>query len=393
MANYHKYQNELLEVARRVPYRQFPLREATERAFLACPRHRFVQRYRLGPGAWVEITPENLAEHLPLLYRDVPLALQEDRNGRVLSTISQPSFVLYMLDLLRLEQGQRVFEVGAGSGWNAALMGYLVGETGHVYSAEILPEAAQQAQSNLRQLQVRNVTIIAGDGGPGLEREAPFDRVIFTAGGFDLPRSLYRQVKDDGLVLFPLKVKGAGDILYLLKKAADHFTALQAIDSQFVPLTGKHRAPETEGVFLEELPEWESLKTRFVSDSPLPWEADIRLGASVMSKTLALRFFLSLREPDFFILKLGSDADEANAFGLRAGDSLAICRDGRVVAYGNDAARERLFQAVREWVERGRPAPAEFRLQIYPADSVLPCPAGADQWLVKRAESQFLWTL
>ncbi len=75
-------------------------------------------------------------------------------------SISEPSFVLRMLDMLRLESGHRVFELGAGSGWNAALIGNIVGPSGHVYSLEIIPELAKQASETIEKMGIKTVSII-----------------------------------------------------------------------------------------------------------------------------------------------------------------------------------------------------------------------------------------
>ena len=143
-----KYQQQLLEQARRA-YQETPLSDATVKAYLATPRHLFVTRYREhGNREWYEVRDENLHEHLATLYADRPLTLFGDDDSSVPSTISQPSFVLRMLDLLQLESGHRVFELGAGSGWNAALIAQLVGESGSVHSLEIIPEIGRRAVSN-----------------------------------------------------------------------------------------------------------------------------------------------------------------------------------------------------------------------------------------------------
>ena len=129
-----KYQMQLLEQAQAIYY-ETPLSEATQKAYLATPRHQFVRHYRRwGVKEWSEVNEANLEEHLATLYSDRALVLFGDDDDDVPSTISQPSFVLRMLDMLQLESGQKVFELGTGSGWNAALMGNLVAPNGHVYS-------------------------------------------------------------------------------------------------------------------------------------------------------------------------------------------------------------------------------------------------------------------
>ena len=140
METLEKLQRQILEQNRRL-FHKTPISQATERAFLATPRHLFVKRYReWGTTDWRQVTAENLEQHLPTLYADRPLLLFGDDDSNVLSTISQPSFVLRMLDMLRLQPGQTVFELGAGSGWNAALMGHLVGPDERVFSLELIPE-------------------------------------------------------------------------------------------------------------------------------------------------------------------------------------------------------------------------------------------------------------
>jgi protein-L-isoaspartate O-methyltransferase len=147
-----KYQRQLLEQAQYLYY-ETPISEATQQAFLHLPRHVFIKRYRhRGTRAWHEVSAENLAEHLSTLYADRPLALFGDDDDHLPSTISQPSFVLRMLDMLQLRPGHTVFELGAGSGWNAALMGHLVGPEGHVYSLEIIPEVAKMAAATVEAL-------------------------------------------------------------------------------------------------------------------------------------------------------------------------------------------------------------------------------------------------
>src|ERR1700683_3543516 len=124
METFEKFQRQLLDHSRRI-FSKTPISQATEQAYLATPRHLFVRRYReWGTPEWSQVTAENLEQHLPTLYADKPLMLFGD-DSNILSTISQPSFVLRMLDMLQIQPGHRVFELGAGSGWNAALMGHL----------------------------------------------------------------------------------------------------------------------------------------------------------------------------------------------------------------------------------------------------------------------------
>lgn len=229
------YQDLLLEEADR---KFGEISPRTKEAFLRTPRHQFVPRFSVDYESWLVNTPENY----PLIYADSTLMLYAD--GEFVSTISQPSFVLKMLDLLDLHPGQKTFELGAGSGWNAALMGELVGPDGTVASFEIIPEMASQAQSNIEKLNIKNVVVHQGDAIQGFREGAPFDRGIFTAGSRDFPVFLLEGIKEGGILLFVLATK-VGDVLLCLRKTAGHFETFRRIRCRFVKVTGPE-APDYE---------------------------------------------------------------------------------------------------------------------------------------------------
>ncbi|MBI3933874.1 MAG: hypothetical protein HY316_04225 [Acidobacteria bacterium] len=392
-----KYQRQLLEQARFL-HQKTPISEATAQAFLATPRHLFVKRFREGGSrTWHEVTAENLQEHLGTIYADHPLTLFGDEDqDRTLSTISQPSFVLRMLDMLQLQPGQKVFELGAGSGWNAALMGHLVGPEGHVYSIEILPELAAAAQQTMANLGIRNVTVVSGEGGEGYAPGAPYDRAVFTAGSYDIPLAFYRQIKEEGLLLIGIKTQGGGDNLFLLRKLEDHFESIDAMPCGWIQLRGKYQVDDLAPVPVEALPTWTELRDKEVARTPFWW------GGTAASDqfgwhTNAIRSFLGVTEPLFRTFKVERNAEgpkEEQCFGLWDPDqnSLVLAKDDWLIAYGNLASRDRLFERVRQWMELGMPIAACFKLRVYPSEASLP-PLRENQWLVSRRESQFLWSL
>ena len=394
MDTVEKYQQQLLEQTRYIYY-QTPISEATARAYLATPRHVFVKRYReWGTTEWHKIHAENVAEHLATLYTDKPLVLFGGDDDNVPSTISQPSFVLRMLDLLQLRPGQTVFELGAGSGWNAALMGHLVGHAGRVYSLEIIPEVAQRAAESITALGIPNVQIITADGGEGYAEGAPYDRAIFTAGAYDLPLHFYEQIKEGGLLLAVIKSEGGGDNLFLLRKTDTHFESLESMPCGFVQLAGKYKLNTLEPVTLETLPEWAELQQRKIAKTPFWWGGKGKEG--FIWRTLGIRSFLGITEPSFCAFKTAKADErlrEEHYFGLRDKEngSLVLAKDDWLIAYGNARAKERLLQQVRQWVDLGMPSAASFMLRVYPRDYSLT--AGEHQWIVKRSESQFLWSL
>lgn len=405
MPDIRSYQQRLLVEARRMAVAENrPLSAAVEAAFLATPRHRFITRYRAWESSdWQVVTRENLVHHLPTLYSNSAIALYQADDGSTPSTISQPSLVLHMLELLQLAPGQRVFELGAGSGWNAAMLGRLVQPGGQVYSVEIIGEMAQQAADHVAALGLDNVTILHGDGGAGYAPGAPYDRAIFTAGAYDLPEHFYTQLRDGALLLFVLKSQGSGDTLFLLQKSGNHFTALESLPVGFVPMTGHYVVAPLQSEPLSALPEWATLQGQEVARRPFWWGGR---GAHLLWRTQGIRSFLAIVEPWFRIFRAetpvatstgrqstGEDGEAEEFFGLwdKATNALVIARHDELISYGNLAAQDRLLAWLGRWLEWGMPAAAAFSLRIYPAQ--LPIQPADNEWIVKRAHSQFRWRL
>ena len=405
MPDIRSYQQRLLVEARRMATAEnHPLSPAVEAAFLATPRHRFITRYRAWESSdWQVVTRENLVQHLPLLYSNNAIALYGADDGSIPSTISQPSLVLHMLELLQLAPGQRVFELGAGSGWNAAMMGRLVQPDGHVYSVEIIGAMAQQAADHVTALGLDNVTILHGDGGAGYAPGAPYDRAIFTAGAYDLPEHFYTQLRDGARLLFVLKSQGSGDTLFLLQKSGNHFIGVESLPVGFVPMTGHYAMAELQSEPLSALSHWGTLQGQEVARRAFWWGGR---GAHLLWRTQGIRSFLSIVEPGFRIFRAeapaatatggqgaSADGEVEEFFGLwdKATNALVIARHDELISYGNLAAQDRLLAWLRRWIEWGMPAASAFSLRIYPAH--LPIQPGDNEWIVKRTHSQFLWRL
>ena len=203
-------------------------------------RHLFIPRFLSSTdGDWSQIDESNLGLHLDTLYANYPLCIYRDPAGRSLSTISQPSLVLYMLSLLDLKPGMTVFELGGGSGWNAALMSRLVGENGRIYSLEIIPELVENAKKTLSRLKIDNVSITHDDAYQGLAEHAPFDRGVFTASAYDLPKVFFDQIAENGILLFVTQLNPGSDLLTVLRKRGSTFISELHFQCRFVPVMKK----------------------------------------------------------------------------------------------------------------------------------------------------------
>lgn len=270
-------QNRLIEKAKKI-YRGHPLSPEVIDAFYSVPRHQFISRFKTKEKGWVDVTEEKLPEYLELFYEDRPLLIFGDDTyfkdravSAPVSTISQPSFVLRMIDLLHLKKGMKVFEVGTGSGWNAALMGYLVGSDGKIISAEIIPDLVDSARKSLEKTGMKNVRVLGIDAGEGAQMEAPFDRIVFTAGASDLPLAFYSQIKPEGLLLFVLQGVDPSDLLLVLRKKQDHFVLENMMYCGFVPLTGRYYGASAQTLRdFPDMPPLEELKLRIY-----PSEVDV----------------------------------------------------------------------------------------------------------------------
>ena len=178
------------------------------------------------------------AEAAPLAYADRPLDIG------LRQSISQPFIVALMTHLLQVQPGDRVLEIGTGSGYQAAVLSVLARE---VYSVEILAPLGAKAAETLSRLGYANVAVRIGDGYQGWEEHAPYDRIMVTAAPDHVPPALIAQLKPGGRLVIPLGPSGTGpqaQDLMLIEKAADGTTTnTSIIPVRFVPLTrdGKPR--------------------------------------------------------------------------------------------------------------------------------------------------------
>lgn len=169
-------------------------------------------------------------EYVDNAYEDHPLPIGYGQ------TISQPYIVAWMTDLLDLTMGEKVLEIGTGSGYQAAVLAEM--NLVHVYSIEIVPQLADQAAQRLSELGYSNVHLKQGDGYFGWEEYAPFDAIIVTAAPDHLPAPLVAQLKEGGRLVIPIGPIGGYQSLWKFVKHGDEVTAFNLGGVSFVPLTG-----------------------------------------------------------------------------------------------------------------------------------------------------------
>lgn len=171
--------------------------------------------------------PEKMQESA---YDDSPLPIAAGQ------TISQPYIVAFMIEALALEGGERVLEIGTGSGYAAAVLGEIAGE---VYTVERIDELADNATAALKSLNYHNVFVHCGDGTLGLPEHAPYDAIVVAAGAPTVPESLQSQLKIGGRMVIPVGSEPTSqELVRITRQSETRFTGEDIADVRFVPLIG-----------------------------------------------------------------------------------------------------------------------------------------------------------
>lgn len=218
------FAKEIDYLVERLKRRGYMTTESMERAFRNVPREEFV--------------PKSARSYA---YRDTPLSIGHGQ------TISAPHMCVIMCEGLNLQEGFRVLEIGAGSGYHAALCAEMVAPAGttnpgHVFTVEIVDGLIKFAKDNLERAGYSDrVTLIHGDGGIGLPEEAPFDRILVAAAAPTIPTPLVEQLRPGGIMLIPVGSRGFYQELMLVEKDSESNVKKRSWGGvAFVPLTGEY---------------------------------------------------------------------------------------------------------------------------------------------------------
>jgi protein-L-isoaspartate(D-aspartate) O-methyltransferase len=331
-------------------------------AFLTVPRERFV------PEVSVEVA-----------YRDEAILTKQTALGLGLSSSSQPGIMAEMLGELRLEPGQRVLEIGAGTGYNAALLRQIVGPGGGVTTIDIDPETATRAR---RALKGTGAKVVTGDGREGCAARAPYDRIIVTASATEVPRAWRDQLVEGGLVEVPLRLRDSGglQVIPTLRREGVRLRSVSVICGGFMPLRGapddltqfwpmitvnRVDGAKRDGLLTIAGPAARSPARRLVSVA-LSEPRSRRLRVRTAAK--ALDVYLALRGPARRTLAVFDGKSYMGGIVAGGGRSLALLSGwptaSKILVYGGDEAADELEQLVDGWVERGRPGADQLEMSV-----------------------------
>jgi len=366
-------------------------------------------------------------------YRDDAIVTKRDASGLPVSSSSQPAIMAIMLDQLELAPGQRVLEIGAGTGYNAALMRHIVGPSGLVVSVDIDADLAGRARDHLACAGYPDVLVLAADGADGCPAHAPYDRVIATVGVGDLAPAWLDQAAERARIVVPLDL-GGPQLSVAFGRTGRHWTSRSVAPCGFMRMRGALAGPERAvplepGVFLL-LPGPRDLDPAAVAAALAGPGTEQPTGVAAGPAQLmwSLGLWLAAREPRRCALSGEQRRAPALAgaplrvqgvrttFGIVDDDGIAVlsaagaqapeCRPGPqwpdgpagaavtlgAAGFGRGAARlaADLAAQVRAWDEAGRPGPAGLHVDAYPRSSPdRPYPL-RDELVIERPATRFV---
>ena len=352
-----------------------------EHAVRAAPRQWFVSRMhaRSKNLRLINVNTSRPTRHqLERIYSDEPLLSHRDPP----SSTSQPSLVMDMLEALDIRPRAQVLEIGAGTGWNAALMAHLVESSGSVVSIDNQPDVAQSARRHIKRAGLKNVHIVTGDGVNGYPKAAPYDRLITTVSCPDVFPAWLQQLKPNGIAVITLsELPGESWCLMLkLRKTKTHLTGEVASLPGFMLFTGKHGSPPTASQAQQRLDEYAGAKVR---KHRAVWAILPGQGDFAMRRDLA--FFAHLE--GLRVESLG------NRFVLSVPDTRGLCvLDNAHIDVIGGTECYRLYEKIQDrWLHLGAPKRLQYRVEVWPLAVKKRQPR--DGWLTRRAHCQLIFRL
>lgn len=377
-----RLRRKLVEDLRR---KEFLRDDRVAEAFEQVPRHLFV------PG-----------RPLKHVYSDEAI-ITKTLDGAGVSSSSQPSIMAIMLQQLELVPGQRVLEIGAGTGYNAALLAQLVRDGGHVTTIDIDPQTAEEAQAHLRAAGAGNVAVVAEDGGYGYAPHAPYDRIIATASCWQIPQPWIDQLAEGGVLVLPFRLNGA-HVSLALRKDGRELVSTRAAMCGFMPLRGAF-GPRRSYLMLPGVRVAAEVELSVSMGRSIQrlLEHERRVRLSFPRRRDALNtplYFLALQGKPILNVLRSVDSWGLVPFALLSSPRSAVGLPwhrpprGRLPLYGSEEALEFLRTALDRWVAEGKPDLRALRVRIRPTRARLgPLPRRGDgRYRLRRGEHLYtLW--
>ena len=362
-------------------------------AFRAVPRHLFVPE--------VDVEDAYSDQVIPLKFAD----------DQAISSSSQPGMMAIMLEQLALKPGMRVLEIGAGSGYNAALIAHIVGENGSVISIDIDDDLVEGARANLQAAMVNNVQVLRADGAYGYVQSAPYDRIILTVASADVTPAWREQLAAHGRLVLPLILTQDHQISAALEYQEDVLTVVNLVPCRFMTLRGDFAMADQDMwqvlTLADELQIYVNTATGVTGDdlhNLLEMEkTTVSTGVELLPQTLFDgRLWMSLYQPETILARVEGKLRQRRIIpcifgnrsycttnGLVSADGLALWarryhakpqkdQDNPfelvVRAHGEAGGElaQRLVAVAQAWDGAGRPGSDQTHVAIYPYGMLVP---------------------
>ena len=336
-----------------------PSADWLKQALFNVPRHLFIEQYYDDeePDGIAQVeSPIPTAKQLEAIYSNRGLMIREAPH----SAASQPSLIFGMLDDLKLTQECKVLEIGTGSGWNAGLIAFRVGDESLVYSIDLQADLVEKARKHLSSAGFNGINLRAGDGGLGWDGET-FDRIIVTVGSPDIPPAWIESLAEGGILVMPLKTKGAGDPILRLHKQGNKLAGVITRWAGFMDLQGNFKSSTEDALEPSSDPVVEAL----LQEEP----TFIPLRAYVGSDCA-----LYLRLNGESIETLWEYQGQRGMHSVLLDRELpALCvpqsvyepkPENRVDAYGDPKLADRFITRIEEWGNLGSPKITDYHIEL-----------------------------
>lgn len=363
---------------------------AVRRAFLAVPRERFLPEVAEASG-------------LEAVYADKAIVTRTGPGGAPTSSSSQPAIMALMLERLELRRGHNVLEIGAGTGYNAALLSTLVGSSGRVTSVELEADLADKARAALTD-GGHAVDVVVGDGREGWPAAAPYDRIVATASTADVARAWLDQLAPDGLLQLPVHLDGFDlQAVVTFRRRGAGLRSTSVLDGGFMPLREPRPPAQPAGIAIAGAGPGHAATisvSEFVDGNrrvlgvlsgkglrALRPAARTRLAALMIERPSGRRRLAPMEErrtPGLYLrlaqrrgavtLSYWRTGLPRSLYGPVAaatpdGRSLAVvafaaAKPTRLDSYGDSRAADALVALLDDWRRRGRPSPADLVVDV-----------------------------
>jgi protein-L-isoaspartate(D-aspartate) O-methyltransferase len=329
---------------------------------------------------------------LDVAYRDAGVVCKQDFAGRATLVAVRPTTLAGSLAMLRPRKGHNVLEIGAGTGYSAALLAHLVGPGGRVTSLELDPVTADQALDHLQRASAHDIQVVQADGAQGYAPRATYDRLFSSVGVWDIPVQWRAQLREGGRMVVPVTLDAVQVCGAFAAQADQTWLSVENRSSDYPYMQGADATPDlrlpigTSGltVITDEPRKLDTVSLHLLLSEDVE-VASLGADLQLPEALFAFQLFLMLREPPEMTFALFHVNDTRMAYGLAGRGLMLFARssacfvpyeaEGRAWVFGGADAYLAVLAQADAWQALGRPGVEQLRMRLVPRRSTRPAPA------------------